>query len=129
MSHGQSVMPLLARARMEIDPRWNRYMALVDRMFWGPQGTFAAGDSPEQLIEQMLRHHDEVKSAVPAERLLVWDVKQGWEPLCEFLEVDVPDGPLPHANDRDTFSERVVGGALAALQAWAEAKAAAAASG
>ena len=27
---------------------------------------------------------------VPAERLLVWDPKEGWEPLCEFLEVPVP---------------------------------------
>ena len=57
---------------------------------------------------------------VPAERLLVWEVGEGWEPLCEFLGVDVPDGPLPHANDRETFSERVIGGALDALQAWRE---------
>ncbi len=129
MSHGETVMALLARARMEIDPRWKRYMALVDRMFWGPQGTFSEGAEPAQLIEQMERHHDEVKQAVPAERLLVWNVKEGWGPLCEFLEVDVPAEPLPHANDRDTFSERVVAGALGALQAWADEKAAAVAAG
>jgi hypothetical protein len=123
MSHGQSVMPLLSRARAEIDPRWKRYLALVDRMFWGPQGTFAEGDEPAQMIEQMERHTEEVKSAVPADRLLVWDVKEGWEPLCEFLGLDVPDGPLPHANDRDTFSERVSGGALGVLKAWHEANA------
>jgi Sulfotransferase domain len=120
MCHGESVMPLLSHARGQIDPRWQRYLALVDRMFWGPQGTFAAGHEPAQLIEQMLQHNDTVKAVVPSERLLVWEVAEGWEPLCEFLEVPVPDGPLPHANDRDTFLERVVEGALGALVAWRE---------
>jgi hypothetical protein len=119
MSFGDTLMPLLAHARAEIDPRFHAYLKLVDRMFWGPQGTFAAGNAePSQLMEQMLAHTEQVKSVVPAERLLVWNVKEGWGPLCEFLEVDVPDGPLPHANDRDTFLERVIGGALDSLQAW-----------
>jgi hypothetical protein len=121
MSHGNTLMPLLARARAEIDPRWKRYLELVDRMFWGPQGTFAAGHAePQQLIEQMLKHTVEVERAVPAERLLVWEVTDGWEPLCAFLELDVPDEPLPHANDRGTFLERVIGGAIDALESWRE---------
>jgi hypothetical protein len=120
MSHGQTLMPLLAQARAEVEPRWKRYLELVDRMFWGPEGTFSEGDEPSQLIEQMHRHNEEVQRVVPAERLLVWDVKDGWEPLCEFLQLDVPDGPLPHANDRDTFLQRVIGGALDSLQGWRE---------
>jgi hypothetical protein len=121
LRHGESLMRLLSSARGEVDPRWRRYLALVDRMFWGRQGTFADGYAePAQLIEQMNRHNEEVKRTVPAERLLVWEVGEGWEPLCEFLEVDVPAGPLPHENDRDTFLERVCGGAIDALQAWRE---------
>jgi hypothetical protein len=113
MCHGDSLMPLLSRARAQVDPGWRSYLQFVDRMFWGPQGTFAAGHSePTLLIEQMVRHHEEVKRTVPPERLLVWEVAEGWGPLCEFLEVDVPDGPLPHANDR------VIGGALDALGTW-----------
>jgi hypothetical protein len=72
------------------------------------------------MMQQMLAHHEAVKQSIPPERLLVWDVTEGWEPLCEFLEVDVPDDPFPHANDRDTFLERVIGGALDRLQAWRE---------
>ena len=121
MSFGKTLMPLLAHARAEIDPRFHAYLELVDRMFWGPQGTFSAGHAePSQLIEQMLEHTEAVKRAVPAERLLVWDVKEGWGPLCEFLEVDVPETPLPHANDRGSFLDRVIGGALDSLQAWRE---------
>ena len=65
-----------------------------------------------------------MKADVPADRLLVWHVGEGWAPLCEFLEVDVPDEPLPHANDRATFLGRVMDGALAALTAWREREAA-----
>jgi hypothetical protein len=121
MSFGRSLMPLLAHARAEVDPRFRRYLELVDRMFWGPQGTFADGHAePAQLIEQMERHHERVKRAVPPERLLVWQVGEGWEPLCAFLDVPVPDEPLPHANDRGEFVQRVIGGALDTLQAWRE---------
>ena len=123
MCHGDSLMPLLSRARAEIDPRWRRYLTLVDRMFWGEQGTFAAGHAePEQLIEQMVAHNEEVKRVVPSERLLVWEVAEGWGPLCEFLDVEVPDAPLPHANERDTFVERVSDAALDTLQAWRQSR-------
>jgi hypothetical protein len=130
MCHGESLMRLLSSARGEVDPRWRRYLALVDRMFWGEQGTFAAGYAlPEQLIEQMERHNERVRRAVPPERLLVWEVSEGWGPLCEFLEVDVPSEPLPHENERETFVERVTGAAIGALQEWHERKVAAASAG
>lgn len=121
MCHGETLMPMLSRSRALIDPRWERYLALVDRMFWGSQGTFAAGHAePEQMIEQMHAHNEAVKRIVPPERLLVWEVGEGWEPLCEFLGVDVPATPLPHANERDAFVERVIAAALDALGAWRE---------
>lgn len=43
---------------------------------------------------------DFVQATVPPDRLLVFDVRQGWEPLCEFLGKDVPANPFPHINDR-----------------------------
>jgi Sulfotransferase domain len=44
--------------------------------------------------------HTQVRAAVPADRVLVYSVKQGWEPLCAFLKVPVPDTPFPRLNDR-----------------------------
>ena len=35
---------------------------------------------------------------VPAERLLVWNVKDGWSPLCSFLNKPIPPTPFPHDN-------------------------------
>lgn len=125
MSYGESVMALLARARSRVDPVWKRYLDFVERMFWGPEGTFSEGEQPAQLIEQMERHTEEVKRTIAPERLLVWEVGEGWGPLCEFLGLPEPDTPLPHANDRETFLNRVMGGALTTLQGWYEEKTAA----
>jgi Sulfotransferase domain len=46
---------------------------------------------------------EEVRAAIPAERLLVFDVAEGWEPLCRFLGVPVPDVAFPHRNSKDDF--------------------------
>ena len=118
MCHGESMIRLLSSARAHIDPTWRRYLAFVDRMFWSGDGTFASGHSRRALIDGFVAHNEEVKRVVPAERLLVWDVTEGWEPLCEFLGVDVPPQPLPHANDRATFDDRVIGGAITTLESW-----------
>jgi len=50
-------------------------------------------------IEILERHNEEVKRRVPPERLLVYEVKEGWGPLCEFLGVPEPDEPFPRLND------------------------------
>jgi hypothetical protein len=44
------------------------------------------------------RHYERVRQTVPAERLLAYRVQEGWEPLCRFLGVEVPDEPFPRVN-------------------------------
>lgn len=44
------------------------------------------------------RHNDRVRTVVPKERLLEYCVGDGWEPLCQFLRVPLPNGPFPHEN-------------------------------
>jgi hypothetical protein len=50
-------------------------------------------------IEVFELHNEEVRRRVPPERLLVYEVKEGWGPLCEFLGVPEPEEPFPHLND------------------------------
>jgi len=50
-------------------------------------------------------HNAEVMRTVPRENLLVFNVKEGWEPLCGFLGVEVPNYPFPKGNDRKAFQE------------------------
>lgn len=52
-------------------------------------------------------HNEAVRRTVPPERLLVYEVKEGWEPLCRFLGVPVPPVPFPHVNDAETFQENM----------------------
>lgn len=54
-------------------------------------------------------HVESVKAAIPPERLLVFQAKNGWDPLCRFLGVPVPDGPYPRTNDRAEFWEHMKG--------------------
>jgi len=50
------------------------------------------------------RHNQVVQETVPPERLLVFEVKDGWEPLCAFLDVPVPeDASFPRVNEAATF--------------------------
>ena len=123
LSRGDSLIRHLSDARREVDPRWARYLELVQRMLWSERSPFGAGDEPEQMKAQMEAHNDAVREAIAPDRLLVWRVTEGWEPLCRFLDVPVPAQELPHANDAETFRGRVVDAALDALLAWREARA------
>ena len=56
-----------------------------------------------------------MRRRVPEERLLVYEVKEGWGPLCEFLGVEEPDKPFPRLNDAAEMRRRVVGMRAASL--------------
>lgn len=45
------------------------------------------------------RHNQEVRDTIDPKRLLVFDVREGWEPLCRFLELPIPSEPFPRLND------------------------------
>jgi hypothetical protein len=61
------------------------------------------------LMRAFAEHNQAVQAAIPSERLLVYQVKEGWEPLCQFLGVPVPDEAFPRTNDRSEFWDLVTG--------------------
>ena len=69
-----------------------------EEIIWN--GTFDGRfEERAHAIGVLERHNEEVKRRVPPERLLVYEVKEGWGPLCEFLGVPEPDEPFPRLND------------------------------
>jgi hypothetical protein len=119
--HGESLIRLLSSAQAQVDPQWRAFLNMIDRLVWEDKGTFASGHAePQQLIDAMRSHNADVQRTVPPERLLVFNVAEGWEPLCEFLEVPVPQQPFPHVNDRREFLNRIIDGSLHALREWRE---------
>jgi len=70
---------------------------------------FPAGLDRNAIAERFVAHNEAVKNTIPASRLLVFEVKDGWEPLCDFLGVPVPEGDFPRTNHREEFWDRVNG--------------------
>lgn len=57
----------------------------------------------EHAIAVFEHHNAQVRRAIAPERLLVYEVAEGWEPLCRFLGVPVPREPFPRANTTEDF--------------------------
>jgi len=56
------------------------------------------------FAEQAFNNHlEDVKATVPADKLLIYDVRDGWGPLCKFLDVEEPKEALPHLNKKENF--------------------------
>jgi hypothetical protein len=119
---GDTLMHHLARAQYHVDPLYAAWIDLLTEMNFGERGAWAGTNGePGPMAEAMERWNREVIDTVPAERLLVWDPKEGWEPLCEFLDEPVPEQPLPHVNDTENFQKNLImGPAVAAISAWWE---------
>lgn len=95
-------------------PHWLRglvrplgdYAELNERLLW--QGAFGGRFlDRDQAIAVYRRHTTEVVTGLDPERVLVFEVAQGWEPLCAFLGVPVPDEPFPHVNDAAWMRRRI----------------------
>ena len=70
---------------------------------------FPAGLDRDGLMDAFIAHNEAVKATIPADQLLVYEVKQGWEPLCKFLNAPVPTDDFPRTNHRAEFWDRVTG--------------------
>jgi hypothetical protein len=117
--YGDMLIRDLSSARARVDAKWSGYLEMMREM-WQQSGLIDAGadTTSESMRSAMERFNEEVQQNVPADRLLVWSVSDGWEPLCEFMELPVPDTPFPHLNDSKEFGERIVDGSLLAVQEW-----------
>ena len=72
-------------------------------------GTFGGNvEEPAHLAAVYEKHFDEVRRTIPEERLLVYQVSEGWEPLCKFLGIPVPAVDYPKVNSTEEFKSRVV---------------------
>ena len=82
-----------------VTPFARKMGAMTRKLIWqrAHKGTMADRTRALAFYQQ---HIEEVRAGVPAEKLLVFSVDQGWEPLCQFLGVQVPATPFPNVNDR-----------------------------
>lgn len=85
----------------------DRMLPTIREIIW--DGTFGGRfEEKSHATAVFERHNAEIRDTVPADRLLVHHVAEGWEPLCDFLGVDVPPEPFPHVNERGSLHGTVL---------------------
>jgi hypothetical protein len=97
-SMNATVLPV---AREALASGWNEgrdLLTLLERFTGTTQW-----DDPDLLMAAYERHDAEVRRSVPSHRLLDWQAKDGWEPICRALNLPVPDMPFPHTNRREDW--------------------------
>lgn len=80
-------------------PEFNTMMRAKARLGDNWDEPASAMASYEALIE-------EVTTTVPADRLVMWQASQGWGPLCDALDMPVPEADFFHLNTTETFRDR-----------------------
>ena len=104
-------------ANTEFGEKINRMM---DKLVWHGELEGAMEDR-ERAIAIYERREAELRAELPDDRILVFSADQGWEPLCDFLGLPVPDGPFPQVNERAEMARMTA--RLERMKAWSRAKA------
>ena len=69
-----------------------------NEMILGQRGAFQGVKTDKEKMKKFNEWNQSVIDYVPKDRLLVYRVSQGWEPICKFLNADFPDIPFPYKN-------------------------------
>ncbi len=103
-SYGSTIYKLLSD-RDNAPPPVKEWHNMVVKVM--EKSGFSMGLDFDALAERYEAHNKAVRDLIPPEQLLVYEVKEGWEPLCKFLNVETPAMPFPHTNNREEFWELV----------------------
>jgi hypothetical protein len=84
------------------------FARMLSNVVWKP---FCGGESSardrDALLAAFRMHNEAVQTTVPPEKLLVFDVKNGWGDLCKFLDRPIPDAPFPRAWEAAEFKAMI----------------------
>ena len=86
------------------DEQLNRWRVSTRKLIF--EQTFGDRFDRDHMVSVMRAHEDDVVASCRPDELLVFDVADGWGPLCAFLDVPVPVTPFPRANTAGEFRER-----------------------
>ena len=80
---------------------------MIEKTIW--QGEFSGQFKDKELAIQVYNDRIEtIKKVFPPERLLIHSSKDGWEPLCEFLDAGIPETPYPWLNDSSKIKRAII---------------------
>ena len=105
-SFGSTIYTLLA-GKDDAPPEQQDWLQMAENII--AKSGIPSGLNADDLMKAFSDHNEAVKASIPESQLLVFEVKEGWEPLCRFLDMPVPDEPFPRSNDREEFWDLVSG--------------------
>ena len=88
------------------------YGTKLNQMVFGDRAFERSEPVREVFIEAYRQHNERVRQSIAPDRLLEFNVQQGWKPLCEFLELDVPQSDFPHSNAGISGPSKILGNAV-----------------
>ena len=99
----QTVVPALQGPMLSDQPELMRGQEMVLELF----RTRFTPDFADRgaAIAAYERHCDAVRRGIPADRLIEWQPRDGWRPICSHLGLPVPDTPFPHENTSEDFGD------------------------
>lgn len=92
--------------KFRTDDEFGKFVPTIKKLMWDGffHGRF---EDKDYTLQRFADHTENIKRTVPADKLLVYQVSDGWQPLCDFLGVDVPDEEFPHINESAQLSDTV----------------------
>jgi hypothetical protein len=89
-----------------LTPFGRKFGDMSHKLLWGRVLAGVMNDKAK-AVARYNAYVNEVKAAVPPEKLLIFSVDQGWGPLCAFLGVAQPTDPFPNVNDRSAIKKTI----------------------
>lgn len=103
-SFTNTIVASLDRSIPDDDPERVQLRRMARAVVWSRFGDEV--HDRDHVLRVLADHEAEVIAAVPPDQLLVFEVTEGWEPLCTFLDVEAPAEPFPRSNSTAEFRER-----------------------
>lgn len=103
-SISNTIFPAMKAAASDEEPV-RSVMAMASYLV--AEKTFGGRLHETHVLDVLARHEAEVKRTISSERLLTFDVAEGWEPLCAFLDVPIPGASFPRTNSTEEFQARL----------------------
>jgi Sulfotransferase domain len=100
----QTIVPTVAAPVPEDRPLLRRHREMVRELL--EKRLTPNWQQAESAMAAYERHNEEVRRAVPSDRLLEWRPGAGWQPLCSALGIAVPQEAFPHENTTADFRAR-----------------------
>jgi hypothetical protein len=88
------------------------YVGKLNQIVFGDNALDESGPVREVVIDSYRRHNERVRQLIAPDRLLEFNVRQRWKPLCEFLDLDIPQFDFPHSNAGTSGPSKIISKAV-----------------